>query len=189
MFIESLCRNGLYFIHLPFSPFYDFTWLPPKSPFVTLLLEILDEVQRFSELLHSDDLHHLICWILLRADIYQMITLLSTTHWRVLWYLTSMCFIRFVIPVILSEMNHTLTVAMNPNWILYDTKCHNQSSQPQSFLWHLNCSHILLFSCKSNCILQLCFPTHDALSYCEHITRHKSSLIKISRIICINIAL
>jgi len=51
----------------------------------------------------------------------------------------------FVIPhinmlhplVILTEINCTLTVAMNPNWIMYDTERLNQSSQPQNFLWFL----------------------------------------------------
>ena len=37
-----------------------------------------------------------------------------------------------VIPVILSEMNRTLAIAMNPNWIMYDTESLDQSSQPQA---------------------------------------------------------
>ena len=35
--------------------------------------------------------------------------------------------------MIFSDMNNTMVVAMNPNWILYDTERLNQSSQPQSF--------------------------------------------------------
>ena len=42
-----------------------------------------------------------------------------------------------MIYVILSEMNRTLTVAINPNWILYDNERLNQSSQPQSLIWCL----------------------------------------------------
>jgi len=84
---------GLRFNRLVFSYFFGFTWLPPKSPFVTLSLENLNEVQRCSELLHRDSLHHYIRWILFVLIFTKSITLSSTTHWRILWYLTSMCFI------------------------------------------------------------------------------------------------
>jgi len=133
---------GLCFINLAFSPLLC-TWLLPNSPCATLPLENLDEVQRCSELLHRDGLCHHIRWILLRADLCQIdhlfihdpLTYLVKSHINVLRPL--------VIPVILGEMNSTLTVAMNSNWILYDTKCLNQSSQPQSFIQCLNCSHVL----------------------------------------------
>jgi len=39
---------------------------------LTLSLENLDEVQRYSELLHLDGLRHHIHWILLRVDLYQI---------------------------------------------------------------------------------------------------------------------
>ena len=109
MFIAFLRRNWP-LLHSPsFPPFCHFTWLPPKSPFATLPLENLDEVQRCSKFLHRDDLRHHICWILLRVDIYQIdhliihdpLTYLVTSHINVLRPL--------VIHVILSEMNRTLT--------------------------------------------------------------------------------
>ena len=83
--------------------------------FATLPLKNLDEVQRCSKLLHRDDLCHHIRWILLRADLYQIyhliihhpLTYLVKSHIIVLRLL--------VIPVIFSEMNSKLTVAMNPN--------------------------------------------------------------------------
>jgi len=112
MLIESLSKNlaSASFILLS-PPFCDFTWLPLKSPFATLPLENLDEVQRCSELLHRDGLRHHICWILLRADLYQidhliihdLLTYLVIPHINVLRSL--------VIHVIFSEMNRTLTVA------------------------------------------------------------------------------
>ena len=59
-----------------------------------------------------------------------------------------------VMPVILRKMNSTLTIAMDPSWILHYTKILDQSSQSQSFLWCLNCSHVLcLCRWKSNNIL------------------------------------
>ena len=143
MFIESFRNNWLLFIRLPFSPFCDFTWLLPKSLFITLPLENLNKVQRCSEL-HRDGLRHHICWILLRVNLYQIdhliihdpLTYLVISHINVLRPL--------VIPVIFNKMNRTLAIAMNPNWILYDAKCLNQSFQLQSFLWCLK--------------LQLCIP-------------------------------
>ena len=96
MFIESLRRNWLPLIHRAFFPFCDFTWLPSKSPFSTLLLENLDEVCRFSELLHRDRLCHHVYWILFCTDLHQVNNIFyyeSTTQWRILWYLTSMCFV------------------------------------------------------------------------------------------------
>jgi len=83
--------------------------------FATLPLEKLDEVQGCSELLYRDGLRHYIRWILFRADLYQidhliihdLLTYILTPHINVLRPL--------VIPVILSEMNRTLTVAMNLN--------------------------------------------------------------------------
>ena len=115
MFVESLHRIGLHFIGLAISPFCEFTRLPPKSPFATLPLKNLDEVQRYSEILHPNNLRHHIYWILLHADIYQIdyliihdpLTYLVIPHINVLRPL--------VIPVILSEMNRTLAVAMNLN--------------------------------------------------------------------------
>ena len=115
MFSESLRRNWPLLIPLPFSPFCDFTWLPPKSLFATLPLENLDEVQRYSELLHRDCLRYHIRWILLRADLYRidllivhdLLTYLVKFHINMLRSL--------VIPVIFSEMNSTLAIAMNPN--------------------------------------------------------------------------
>ena len=113
MFIESLCRNWS-LLHAPsFLPFCDFTWLSPKSPFIILPLENFDEVQRCSELFHWDGLHHHIRWILLRSDLYQIdhliihdsLTYLVKSHINVLRPL--------VIPVIFSNMNSTLVVAIN----------------------------------------------------------------------------
>ena len=154
--------------HISFSPpFSFFIWIPPKSSFATLPLKNLDEVQRCSELLHRVGLHH-IRWILLRADLYQIDHLIYITHWRILWNLTLMCFVRLWylwslarwITLWLSQWTRTESCM-----ILY------VSTNPLSFLWRLNCSHVLCFCrWKSNCILQLCLPTNDALSYCEHIT-------------------
>jgi len=143
MFIESLHRNWPSFYSPYFLPFCDFTWLPPKNPFATLPLENLDEALRCFELLHQDSLHHHIRLILLRVDLYQSdhliihdsLTYLVILHINVLRLL--------VLHVIFNEMNRTLTVAMNPNLILYNTKRLNQSSQPQSFLQCINCSHVI----------------------------------------------
>jgi len=92
MLIESLCRNWPLLHSFPFSPLLC-TWLSLKSPFATLPLENLDEVQRCSKLLHRDGFRHHIRWIFLMLIIIKSITLSSMTHWRILWYLTSMCFI------------------------------------------------------------------------------------------------
>ena len=111
MFIEPLCRNWPL---LP-PPFCDFTWLSHKSLFATLSLENLDKVQRYFELLHWDDLHHHIRWILFRVDLYPIdhliilnpLTYLVIPHINVLHPL--------VIFVILNKMNHILAVTMNSN--------------------------------------------------------------------------
>jgi len=144
MFIESFRRNW----SLLHSPCFFFllwlTWLPPKScSFATLPLKNLDEAQRCSELLHLDGLRHHIRWILLRADLYQIDHLIihDPLTYLVIPYINVLH--PLVIHVIFSEMNRTLTVAMNPNWVLYDTKRFNQSSQPQTFIWCFNCSHVL----------------------------------------------
>ena len=113
MFIEPLCRNWPpLFTVLSSPPFCDFTWLPLKSSFSILSLDNLNEIQRCSELLHRDGLHHHIRWIHLCADLYQIdhliiynpLMYLVIPHINVLRSL--------VIHVIL---NRTLAVAMNPN--------------------------------------------------------------------------
>ena len=132
MFIESIRRNWLPLHHSAFSPFCDFTCLPPKSPFSTLPLENLDEVQRCSELLHRDGLRHHVCWILLCTDLHQVdhIVIYDPLTYFVIPYIMLHPFVIFVI---LSKRNNTLTVAMNPNQILQYTESLDQSSQPQSF--------------------------------------------------------
>jgi len=115
MFIKSLCRNWP-MLHSPsFLPLFGFAWLPPKSPFTILPLENLDEVQRCSELLHWDGLRHHICWILLRANLYQIDHLIidDPLTYLVKSHINLLC--PLVIPVIFSEMNITLAVAMNLN--------------------------------------------------------------------------
>jgi len=190
MFIKSLHRN---LASASFTYFLPLLWLHMTSSqdsFTTLSLENLDDVQRCSELLHQDGLRHHICWILLRTDLYQIDHLIihDLLSYLVIPYINVLHLL--LIPMILSEMNHTLTIAMNSNWILYDTEYPNQSSQPQSFFWRLNCSHVLrLCHWKSNCNLQHCLPTNDTISYCKHIVYRRSSLIKIFNIICINITL
>jgi len=52
--LNPFVEIGLRFIRVAFSPFCDFTLLPPNCSFTTLPLEDLDEVQRCSELLHRD---------------------------------------------------------------------------------------------------------------------------------------
>jgi len=113
--LSPFVEISLRFIHRAFFPFCDFTWLPPKSPFSTLLLENLDEVQRYSEILHLDDLCHHVCWILLYTHLHQVnhlviydpLTYLEIPHINVLRPL--------VILVIFCKINCTLTVAMKPN--------------------------------------------------------------------------
>jgi len=117
------------------------------------------------------------------------ITFSTVTHWRIMWYHTSMCFVCLWYMQYLARYQ-TLTVTVDLNWILYDSKCADQSSQPQDFLRCLNCSHVLCLCCwKCHSILQVCLPTNDTLSYCKYITHRRSSLIKISCIMCINIFL
>ena len=91
--LSPFIEIGLLFIHLAFSPFCDFTLLPLKSLFTTLPLKNLNEVQRCSELLHQDGLRYHICWFFFVLIFTKSVTLSSTTHWRILWYLTSMCFV------------------------------------------------------------------------------------------------
>jgi len=178
MFIEPIRRNlsSASFTVLSF-PFCYFTWLFPKSSFSILPLENLDKVQisflsGWSSL--SCPLESSLCWSSpSRSTCHPWPTNnLMISHINVLRPL--------VILVIFSKMNSTLTVAMNPNWILHYTKSLDQSSQPQSFLRRLNYSHVLcLCHWKSNNILQLCLSTSDALSYREHTACRLSSLIKI----------
>ena len=104
-----------------------------QVPVRHLPLENLDEVQRCSELLHRDGLCHHIHWIFLHADFYQIndliihdpLTYLVKSHINELRLL--------VIPVIFSEMNSTLAVAMKSNYILYDIERLNQSFNHKAF--------------------------------------------------------
>jgi len=77
-----------------FSPFCDFRCLSLKNLLFTLYLENLDEVQRCSELFHRDNLCHHVCQIFFVLIFTKSITLSFTTHWHILWYVTSMCFAR-----------------------------------------------------------------------------------------------
>jgi len=133
MSIESLHRNW----HLLHSP----SFLPP---FVTLHGSLLRarlpftfrEPRWISEMLWTfslDGLRHHVRQILLRADFYQIdhliihdpLTYLVKSHINVLRLL--------VIPVIFSEMNSTLAVAMKSNYILYDIERLNQSFNHKAF--------------------------------------------------------
>ena len=190
MFIESLHRNWP-LLHSPF--FLPLLWLH-MTPSQELVSDfIFEESWWSSEMLWTSPPEWSLSLYLVDSSSYWSLPNWLPYHPRPLTYLVipHINVLRLlVIPVILSEMNHTLAVAMNPNWILFDTERLSQSSQPQSFLLCLNCSLVLcLCRWKCNYILQLYLPINDALSYCEHIARRKSSLIKISSIICINISL
>jgi len=123
--------------------FCDYTWFPPKSPFATLLLENLDEVQRCFELIHRDGLRHHIRWIFLRADLYQIdhliihgsLTYLVISHINVLRPL--------VIPMILSEMNRILAVAMNLN---LSYMIQNVSTNPLNHKASFDASPVTMYS-------------------------------------------
>ena len=99
--LSPLCRISLHIIHCASPPFCDLTWLPPKSPFSTLPLENVDEVQRCSEL-HRDICHY-VCWIFFCTDLHQVdhlsLTYLVIPHIDVLYPL--------MIHVILSKINST----------------------------------------------------------------------------------
>jgi len=143
MFIESPSRNWLP-LHSPFFlPLCDFTWLLPNSSFSTLTLENLHKVQRCSELLHLDGRYHLVCWIFLYSDLHQVdyLIIYDLLTYLMIHHIDVLC--PLMILVILNKMNSTLTVAVNPNWILYDAKYLDKSSQPQSFIWCLNRNHVL----------------------------------------------
>ena len=187
---ESIVEIGLHTINKLFSPFCDFTRLPLKSPFSTLSLEYIDEIQRYSELFHRYNFCHYVCWIFLCTNLHQVNNFFyyHLMTYPMILHINVLC--SLVILMIFSEMNCILTVAVDLNWILYDAKCTDQSSQPQDFLRCLNCSHVIHLCCwKCHSILQLCLPTNNVLSYYEYITHRKFSLIKISCIICINISL
>jgi len=109
MSLSPLVEIGLCFIHHTFSPLLYFIWLPPKSLISTLSLENLEEVHRYSEVLHWDGLYQHIRWILLCTNLHQIdhlviydpLTYLIIPHNDVLR--------PFMIHVILSKMNNTLT--------------------------------------------------------------------------------
>ena len=143
MYIESLYRNWP-LLHSPsFLPL--FVTSHGSLPRAHSPLYLWRTLVKFRVLWTSpqDGLLYHICEIFLRADLYQIdhltihdpLTYLVIPHINVLRPL--------MIHVILIKMNSILTIAMNPNWILYDTESLNQSSQPQRFLWCLNSSHIL----------------------------------------------
>jgi len=136
---------GLCFIRLPFSPLL---WLHMAPSQKSVRHFIFGESWWSSEMLWTSPLgwsslsylqNSSSCWSLPNQSPYHpRPTDVSCDLTSVLRPL--------VIPVILSEMNRTLAIAMNPNWILYDTKHLNQFSQQQSFLWSLNCR--ALVSCN-----------------------------------------
>ena len=126
--LTSFVKIGLCFIHRVFSSFCDFTWLPLESPFSSLPLKNLDEIQWCFELLHRDGLHHHVRRIILCIDLHQVDHLVIYVPLTYLMIPHINVFYLFEIPVIFRKMNSTLTVAMKPNWILYDTKSLNQSS-------------------------------------------------------------
>ena len=86
-----------------------------QEPVRHFTLENLDEVQRCSKFLHWDGLRHHICWIHLRADLYQIDHLIIHDP---LTYLVKSQISVLRSPVILeifSDMNSTFAVAMNMN--------------------------------------------------------------------------
>ena len=166
MFIESLRRNWPLLHSRSFLPTFVTSHgsLPRARPSLYLwriLMKYRDALNFFTRMVFL---------IISAANLYQInhliihdpLTYLAIPHINVLCPL--------VIFVILSEMNYTLAVTMNRNWIMYDTKYLNQSFQPQRIFSTtkllLMPSHVLrLCHWKSNCILQFCLPTNDALSY------------------------
>jgi len=122
----------LWFINCTFSPLCDFTWFPPKSLFSASPFENLDEIQRCSELLQQNGLRHHVRRILLHADLHQVdhLVIYNPLTYLMIPYINVLH--SLVIHVIIRKMKSTLTVAMNPNWIMHYTKSLDQSSQPQS---------------------------------------------------------
>ena len=86
----SLCKNWPLFHSSCFlSPFCDLTWLPHKSPFSTLPLKTL---MKFRDALNF--FTGMVFVIISTGFFFVLIftkstTLLSTTHWRILWYMWS----------------------------------------------------------------------------------------------------
>jgi len=109
---------GLCFIRLTVSLFVT-SHGSLRSPFVTLPLENLDEVQRCSDFLHRDGFHHHIRWILLQADFYQIDHLIihDPLMYLVISHINMLRLL--VIPVILSEKSHSdcrNEPKLNPVW-------------------------------------------------------------------------
>jgi len=93
MFIESFCRNSSPFHSLCSLSFCDFTWLPPKSSSPLYLWRTL---MKFRVALNFSAG---MVFVIMSARFFfvliftKSINLSSTTHWHILWYLTSICFI------------------------------------------------------------------------------------------------
>ena len=166
--LSPFVEIGLYFIHCTFSLLLWFHMAPSQEPILYLTFE---ESWWSSEMLWTSPLR----WALSSCPL-DFSSYWSSPSWSIChpWptdvsyntHINMLC--PLVIPLILYKMNNTLTVAINPNWILYYTKTLDQSFQSQSFLWWLNCSHVLSLCCwKSNHILQLYLSTNDALIYRE----------------------
>jgi len=88
---------------------------PLKSPFSTLPLKNIDEVQKCSELLHRDDICHHVYLILLCTNLHQVNNLfyynLMTYH--IISHINVLC--PLVISMILRKMYRTLIVTVDVN--------------------------------------------------------------------------
>ena len=134
MCIEFLCRNWLP-LHSPcFLPLFVTSHGSLPRAYFSLYLwrmlmkfrDALNFSSRMVSSLYPLDSSHANLYQIDHFIIHDALMYLVISHINVLRLL--------VIPMILSEMNRILTVAINPNWILYDTEYLNQSSQSQSFL-------------------------------------------------------
>jgi len=145
MFIKSSCRNWSP-LHSPcFLPLVWLQMAPSQEPVLHL---IFGEPGWSSEMLWTSPMRWSLSSCMLDSSMYWSSPSWSPCHLRptdVSCDTSHQCASFAYDNVILSKMNNTLTVAMNPNWILYDVKSVDQSSQPQSFLWCLNCNHIFYF--------------------------------------------
>jgi len=113
MFIEPLRRNWTSAsFTLLFSLLCDFTWLLPRARSPLYLWRIL---MKFRDALNSTGMVFIIIFVaFFCADLYQINHLINQDPlmYLVILYLNVFC--PLVIPVILSEMNHTLTIANKP---------------------------------------------------------------------------
>ena len=155
MFIESLCRNWPPLFMMSHSSLLRVH----SSPYLwRILMKFRDALNFSTEMV----------FIIISAGFFivliftKSITLSSTTHWCILWNITSMLHL-LVIHVIFRKMNSTLAIAINLNRILYDT---DVSSNPLNHKASFDVSTAAMYS--ASVVERAIVPCNSAFQLVTH---------------------